>query len=70
MAKSKVAQAKEELMWQKFGPMCGNCKHFRSEKGVHKTPYGDYIKELKKKCIVGPFATGKSCWCTSHEFKN
>lgn len=69
MAKSKVAEMKEEMMWQKKGPMCSNCKHFTSEKKEKSGYYGTYVDERKKRCTRGGFATGKSCWCADHEFK-
>ncbi len=69
MAKSKVAKAKEEMLWQKFGPMCGNCASFTSEIITEDTVYGTHKEEKNKRCSRGPFATGKSCWCVEHEFK-
>lgn len=69
MGKSKVAQAKEKMLWQKYGPMCGNCRFYTSEKTEKNTNWGTtWIDERKKRCLRGKFATGKSYWCPEHEF--
>lgn len=68
MAKSKVAKIKEEMMWQKSGPTCGNCKFFTSEMIEKENRYYTWREEKKKKCTLGGFATGKVSWCAKHEF--
>ena len=68
MAKSKIAQIKSEMLWEKHGPMCGNCRYFTSEIKENKNYYGAYKEEKNKRCSRGPFATGKICWCAEHEF--
>ena len=70
MTKLKVVKAKEEMIWQKFGPTCGNCKSFRSIMVEVRERFGTFLREKNKRCIAGGFATGKAAWCAKHEFKN
>lgn len=69
MAKSKVAKIKEEMMWQKFGPMCSNCNRFTVDVEHIPSQFGGYDKEKNKRCSLGSFATSKSYWCPEHKFK-
>ena len=71
MGKSKVAKIKEEMMWQKFGPMCGNCRWFTSTMVTTENDFNKngWVEEKAKRCATGSFATRKSYWCPGHEFK-
>lgn len=67
MTKRTVQQIKDDQGFRKDSPCCGNCKHYTSTFKT-KTP-GEWIKETNKRCTIGNFATGKSCWCVKHEFR-
>ncbi len=66
---SKQGEAKELQGWRKKGPVCGNCKLFTSEERKVDTGYGKWIKEINLRCSHGGFKTGKSSWCSSHQWR-
>ena len=68
MAKSKVALAKTAQGWTRKNPKCGCCLHFTATLVWHNTSFGEYREEKNKRCTLGGFATGKSCWCTEFEW--
>lgn len=67
---SKQSEAKEKQGFKKDSPKCANCIHFKSEKQIEKTAYGDYEKESSMRCSLGEFKVGKSNWCENHIFNN
>lgn len=69
MAMSKVAKAKQDQGWRKSGPMCGSCVSFSSKIQMITNRYGTYKEEKEKRCILGNFSTGKTCWCSKHHLR-
>lgn len=69
MAK-KIDEIKAEMGFSKVAPMCGNCKHFSTEKETITGWTGqEYTLDKKLRCGIGDFKVGKSNWCLKHERK-
>lgn len=67
---TKLETIKAEMGFQKTAPMCGNCKHFSTEKETISGWNGqEYTLEKKLRCGLGGFKVGKSNWCLKHERK-
>ncbi len=66
---SKQSEAKLSQGWKRQGPFCGNCQMFTSE--VEKRNYGcgEFDHEINLRCSHGGFKTGKSSWCSSHQWR-
>jgi hypothetical protein len=69
---SKQSEAKEKQGFKKDSPKCSNCVNFSLEIEKYKTEWSsqEYTKETNLRCKIGGFKTGKSNWCTLHEFKS
>lgn len=69
MAK-KIDELKTEMGFSKEAPMCGNCKHFTSEREtILDWANREYSKEVKLRCGLGGFKVGKSNWCQKYQHK-
>lgn len=67
---SKLDDLKAEMGFTKSAPMCGNCKHFTTEKETTEDWAGrPYTIDKMLRCSLGGFKVGKSNWCERYERK-
>jgi len=64
----KIEDRKNAQGFMKDGPKCVNCNYYESEKIERSSPHDTYVEEKRKRCSLGAFATGKTCWCKHHIF--
>lgn len=60
---SKQSEAKEKQGFQVKPCVCGDCRHFTSDKEEVNHGFGFYTKERNLRCSKGGFKVGKSNTC-------